>query len=68
MYLLVYDYPLSGGEIVKIKENGCPADPKGHQVGMRFTSDQRLCLSPCTTNPIPTMEGADGGPKDAAKG
>lgn len=34
---------------------------------MRFTSDQRLCLSPCTTNPTPLMDGGDG-PKEAAKG
>ncbi len=67
-YVAVYDYPLAEGEIAKLKEKGLPADPKGHQVGMRFTADSRLCVTPCTTNPPPGSPGASGAPGDAALG
>ena len=35
---------------------------------MRFTADQRLCTTPCTTNPAPGQPGSQGAPGDSALG
>ena len=44
------------------------SEPKNHDVGLRFTVDDRQCVSPCTKNPIPGKANSPSTPPSALIG
>lgn len=51
-FVQIYDQALTYESIVYITKNGAFL-PNEEKIGRKYTIDGRLCLSPCTTNPIP---------------
>ena len=51
-FVQIYDQALTYDSIIYITKNGAFL-PNEEKIGRKYTIDGRLCLSPCTTNPVP---------------
>lgn len=51
-FVQIYDQTLTYESIVFITKNGAFL-PNEDQVGRKYTMDGRICINPCSTNPIP---------------
>jgi len=74
-HIRIYDDSFSSSLIQDIVNSGDPTPPKPAAsskeapiIGVLLTTDERICTSVCTTNPIPGSPNAPSPPKDARLG
>ncbi len=67
-FVQIHENALTKNSIEILSKIGPDVLPKGQLVGIRYTTDRRLCITPCIDDPTPGQNGSPTPPMQANLG